>query len=126
MKTTASCMACTALTVLLLAGCESPPVTHRNPRSVALIMSGDFVSYSSQWHNARVSVVDVDGKPAKEPYGPVELSPGSHTVTLACDGTNTPYTLTVVAGEVYQFVVRAASGTRGCVGGLSRVRRTNP
>jgi hypothetical protein len=126
MKTIASRIACTTLAALLLASCESPPVTHRNPRSVALIMSGDFVSYSSTGFGARISVVEVDGKPVKEPYGPVELAPGRHTVMLACDGAHTPHTLTVAAGEVYQFVVRTRPGAKGCVGALSRVRKANP
>lgn len=110
----------------LTAGCESPPASGRTPRSGALIMSGDVVGYSSPGAGTRVSIVDVDGKPAKEAYGPLELAPGRHTVTLACDGVNTPHTLTVRAGEVYQFVVRAAPGAKGCAGALSRVRSTNP
>lgn len=126
MKTIACCIICLSLAAVLLAGCGSPPVEHRSPRSMALIMSGDFVSYSSQASGARVSVAEVDGKPVKEPYGPVELAPGRHTVTLACDGINTPHTLTFAAGEVYQFMFRATGGARGCVGALARVRRTNP
>ena len=115
-----------AATVALTAGCTSPPTANRNPRSVALIMSGDVVGYSSPGAGTRVSIKDVDGKPAKETYGPLELAPGRHTVTLACDGTDTPHTLTVRAGEVYQFVVRSSSGAKGCTGALSRVRSANP
>ena len=112
--------------VALTAGCESPPVTGRTPRSVALILSGDVVGYSSTGAGPRVSVVDIDGTPAKEPYGPLELAPGRHTVTLACDDAKAPHTLTVKAGEVYQFVVRTTPNTKGCTGALSRVRSTNP
>lgn len=126
MKTIAFTITGMALTITLLAGCGSPPVEHRSPRSMALIMSGDVVSYNAHVFGTSISVVDVDGKPVKEPYGPVELSPGRHVVTLACDGNNTARTLTVAAGEVYQFMARATPGARKCVGSLSRVRSTNP
>jgi hypothetical protein len=115
-----------AAVIASIAGCESPPTASRTPRSVALILSGDVVGYGSPGAGTRVSIKDVDGKPAKEAYGPLELAPGRHTVTLACDGTDTPHTLTVRAGEVYQFVVRSTSGAKGCTGALSRVRSTNP
>jgi len=114
------------LAILLLSNCAAPPAGNRNPRSVALIMSGDFMSYSSQGLGTRVSVVDVDGTPVKEPYGPVELAPGRHTVNIACDGTNTPHTLMFSAGEVYQFAARTRPGAKGCTGALARVRSTNP
>lgn len=117
-------MATAALAPLLLAGCAAPPAG--KPRSVALIMSGDFMSYGSQGVGTRVSVVDVDGKPVEEPYGPVELAPGRHTVNIACDGANTPHTLTVAAGEVYQFAARTKPGAKGCTGTLARVRSANP
>jgi hypothetical protein len=126
MKTTLFRIACPAFAILLLAGCASPLAGTRTPRSVALIMSGDVVGYSSPGFATRVSVADVDGKPVKEPYGPVELAPGRHTVTLACDSVNTPHALTVAAGEVYQFVARSSSGAKGCVGTLARVRTANP
>ena len=126
MKTTRFCVATTMLATLLLAGCAAPPAGNRNPRSVALILSGDVVSYSSPGFGARVSVVDVDGKTVKEPYGPVELAPGRHTVNIACDGANTPHTLTVAAGEIYQFTARTKPGAKGCTGALARVRSTNP
>ena len=109
-----------------VAGCAAPPAVNRTPRTVALILSGDVVSYSSQGLAARIRIVEVDGKPAAEPYGPVSLAPGRHAVTLACDGANTPHMLTVAAGEIYQFVARVKPGVKGCTGALSRVRSTNP
>jgi hypothetical protein len=114
----------TAALALLLAGCAAPPAG--KPRSGALIMSGNFMSYSAQGVGNRVSVVDVDGKPVTEPYGPVELAPGRHTVNIACDGATTPHTLSVAAGEVYQFTARTRPGAKGCTGALARVRSTNP
>ena len=69
--------------------------------------------------------VGVDGKPPAEPHGPVELAPGNHTITLACNGANTPHTLKFAAGEVYQFLARQLPG-KGCVATLARVRATNP
>ena len=126
MKATSASLASAVLAAILLAGCAAPPATARSPRTMAIIMSGDVVSYSSQATGPRISVVDVDGKPVKEPYGPVELAPGKHAVNLGCDGTNTPHTLTVKAGEVYQFATRAKSGVKGFTGALVRVRSTNP
>jgi hypothetical protein len=117
-------MATATLALLWLAGCAAP--TAGKPRSVALIMSGDFMSYSTQGVGNRVSVVDIDGKPVTEPYGPVELAPGRHTINIACDGANTSHTLTVAAGEVYQFTARTRPGAKGCTGALARVRSTNP
>jgi hypothetical protein len=117
-------LATVTLATQVLAGCAAPPAG--KPRSVALIMSGDFISYGSQGVGTRVSVLDVDGKPVKEPYGPVELAPGRHTVNIACDGANTPHTLTVAAGEVYQFAARTNPGAKGCTGTLARVRSANP
>ena len=117
-------IAIAALALLWLAGCAAPPAG--KPRSVALIMSGDFMSYGAQGVGNRVSVVDVDGKPVAEPYGPVELAPGRHTVNIACNGAHAPHTLTVAAGEVYQFTARARPGAKGCTGALARVRSTNP
>jgi hypothetical protein len=118
-------MALTVLAALALAACTADPV-NRSPRNVALIMSGDVVAYSAPGFGPRVSVVDVDGKPVKEPRGPVELTPGRHTVNLECDGANAPHTLTVAAGEIYQFAARTKPGARGCTGTLSRVRTANP
>lgn len=84
------------------------------------------MSYASPDVGTRISVVDVDGKPVKEPYGPIELEPGTHTVTLKCDGSLKTSTVTVSAGEVYQFSKLATPGVKGCVGSLSRVRSVNP
>jgi len=118
-------IACTAVAAILLAGCASPHSGNRSPRTTALIMSGDVVSYGSPGFGPRVSISEVDGKPVAEPYGPLELAPGQHTVTLACDGSTNPHTLTMAAGEVYQFLVRT-SGPKGCIATLARVRTTNP
>ena len=126
MKTNIYRIACTTLAAILLAGCVSPHTGNRSPRANALIMSGDVVGYSSPAHGPRVSITEVDGKPANEPYGPVELAPGRHTVVLACDGSTRPQTLNVAAGEVYQFLVRNSPGGKGCMGALARVRTTNP
>lgn len=115
-----------SLVALLIAGCAAPHSGNRNPRTVALILSGDIVSYSAPGLGARISVVDVDGKPVTEPQGPLELQPGRHTITLACDGTTKVHNLVVAAGEVYQFVARTTAGAKGCTGALSRVRTTNP
>src|SRR5258706_15055240 len=111
-----------ALALLWLAGCAAPPAG--KPRSGALIMSGDFMSYSAQGIGNRVSVVDVDGKPGTEPYGPVELTPGRHTGNIAGAGAKTPHTLSVAAGAVYQFTAHTRPGANGRTGSLARARST--
>lgn len=118
-------IACAALAAMVLAACASPHSGNRSPRATALILSGDVVSYGSPGFGPRVSIAEVDGKPVAEPYGPLELAPGRHTVKLACDGSTNPHTLTMAAGEVYQFLVRTA-GAKGCIATLARVRTTNP
>jgi hypothetical protein len=113
-----------ALVAVWLAGCAAPPAG--KPRTGAIIMSGDFWSYSAQRAGSRVKVVDVDGSPVKEPYGPVELAPGRHAVNLECDGVAAPQLVNVAAGEVYQFAARTQPGVKGCTGTLTRVRSVNP
>lgn len=126
MKTNPSRIALTAMAVTLMAGCAAAPGPGHELKNVALIMSGDVVSYATADVGTRISVVDVDGKPVKAPYGPIELEPGTHTVTLKCDGALKTSTVTVAAGEVYQFSKLTTPGVKGCVGSLSRVRSVNP
>jgi hypothetical protein len=110
----------------LLAGCAATPSASRQPRSVAIIMSGDVVAYGAQSLGTTISIVDVDGARVAEPYGPVELKPGKHTVTLKCDGATTAQNVNVRAGEVYQFAKSSPPGAKGCTGSLSRIRTANP
>src|SRR4051812_27402298 len=113
------------LAAALIAACAAPTV-NRSQRSFALIVSGDVVSLSSAAYGSRVGLVEVDGAPAKEMYGPVQLAPGRHTVKLSCGGTSNAQTLTMAAGEIYQFSARTTPGVKGCSGALSRVRTSNP
>jgi hypothetical protein len=126
MRSNLSRLALTVMLAALLAGCASAPSSGRQLRSVALIMSGDVVSYNSHGAGTAISIVDVDGKPAAEPYGPVELKPGKHAMTLKCDTSVKTHILTVSAGEVYQFAKASSTGVKGCTGSLTRVRSTNP
>ena len=126
MKIPISRIALMAAVVALVAGCASAPAPGHHLRNIALITSGDIVSYSATGSTAGVSVVDVDGKPVSEPYGPIELAPGSHSVTMKCNDTVKTHKMTVAAGEVYQFNKVTTPGVKGCVGALSRVRSTNP
>ena len=89
-------------------------------------MSGDVVSYSSSGTGSPASIVELDGKPPTDPYGPLELKPGQHMVVLKCDNSTKTYAIAVVAGELYRFVARTAPDVKGCVPALSRVRTTNP
>lgn len=103
-----------AATTALMAGCGSAPTTSRHLRDVALITSGDVVAYSAPGTtNIGVTVVDVDGKPVNEPYAPIELKPGSHTVTVKCDDINKTLTRTFAAGEVYQLNRGTLPGVKG-------------
>ena len=113
------------LVAALLAACTAPTV-NRSQRNFALIVSGDVVSLSSASYGSRVGLLEVDGAAAKEMYGPVELAPGRHTVKLSCGGSSNSHTLTMAAGEIYQFVARTTPGVKGCSGALARVRTSNP
>jgi hypothetical protein len=110
----------------LLAGCAATPSSGRQPRSVAIIMSGDVVAYGAQSYGTSISIVDVDGTPVTEPYGPVEMKPGRHIVTLKCDGATHMYGVNALAGEVYQFAKAPSPVTKGCTASLRRMRTTNP
>ena len=126
MKSTGIRTALAALAVALIAACGTPPAVNRAPRTVAHIVSGDVVSYSSASYGARVSMVELDGMPVAEPYGPVELKPGQHIVSLKCDSTTKSYAIAATAGQVYLFVTRSAPDVKGCIPALVRVRSTNP
>ena len=126
MKIQAFRVALLSATVTLTVGCASTSTSTsaptRNLRNVALITSGDIVSYTSMGSDPAISLVDVDGKPVAEPHGLIELVPGTHSVTMKCYDTVRTHKVTVRAGEVYQFNKVTKPGVRGCVGALSRVR----
>ena len=114
------------IAVLLLAGCAAQPAASGRLKSGAIITSGDTVSYTSADSASGVSVTEIDGKPVDSPYGPIELAPGKHTVTMKCGDAVKTNAVTVAAGEVYQFGKIASPGVKGCVGSLLRVRAVNP
>ncbi len=114
------------LTIALLGACGSPLAQPRGPRDVAHIYSGDVVSYNSQGSRSRVQVINIDGRPIENGYGPLEIPPGNHTINLNCDGAPQALDLIVAQGEIYRFVERTTAGVKGCVARLSRVRRANP
>lgn len=110
------------MVAMLAAGCAAPPAPGERLKGVALIASGDTVSFSFAGSVPDIVVVDVDGSPTDKPYGPIELTPGPHTVTLKCGDTRRPTNLTVKAGEIYQFNRVQAAGGKGCIANLSRMR----
>ena len=114
-----------ALAVMLMAGCSTQPVAGGRLKSMAIITSGDTVSYTSA-DGFGVSVTEIDGKPVDSPYGPIELAPGKHEVAMKCGDTVKINTVTVAAGEVYQFNKIVSPGVKGCVGSLLRIRSVNP
>ena len=110
-----------AIAVTFLASCAAEPVSTEGLMSFAVITSGDTVSYASAGSGPTISIVEVDGKPVDRPYGPIHLEPGTHSVTMKCDGSNRTSSITVSAGEVYQFNKVITPGVKGCAGSLSRV-----
>jgi hypothetical protein len=127
MKTRLSYIAAVASAVTMLAGCGTAQPSSQHLRSVALITSGDVVVYAAPGpSNIGVSIIEIDGRPVSEPYGPIELMPGIHTVMLKCDETVKALTRTFAGGEVYQFNRATTPGVKGCIGTLSILRAFNP
>ena len=110
----------------LLAGCATGSLPGRPPNTkVALITSGDTYFTGTTRFGPEISVVEIDGKLVDKPYGIIELEPGMHSVVMRCGNTIKTRTVTVSAGEVYQFAMITTPGVRGCAGSLSRVRPVN-
>lgn len=119
MKITKHCIATFAVT--LIAGCAMQPVRTDRLDKAAIITSGSTNLKAVARFRPMVSVVQIDGKPVDKPYGPIELAPGPHSVTMKCGDSTKTSPVTVAAGEVYEFEFAAAPGGKGCVGSLSRV-----
>ena len=120
MRITKHCF--TAIAVTLVAGCAMQPVRTDRLDNAAIITSGTTNMKGVARFRSMVSVVDIDGKPVDKPYGPIELVPGRHSVTMKCGDSTKTSPLTVAAGEVYEFAYETPSGVKGCVGSLTRVR----
>lgn len=119
-------IALTTIAVMLIAGCAIKPVSKDRLSKVAVITSGDTNIRSLTKFGRLITVVAIDGVPNDKPYGPIELEPGTHSVTMKCgDATNTS-TLTVLPGEVYQFAMVTTPGVKGCSANLSRVQEASP
>ncbi len=122
MKITRYCIASIAVAVTLLGGCAMQPVRTDRLDKVAIITSGNTNAKAVARFRPIVSVVEIDGKPVDKPYGPIELAPGPHSVTMKCGDSTKTGSMTVAAGEVYEFTFATTPGVPGCVGSLSRVR----
>ncbi|MEK7230630.1 MAG: nuclear transport factor 2 family protein [Pseudomonadota bacterium] len=120
MKITEHCVAMIAVT--LVAGCAMQPVRTDRLDRVAIITSGSTNIGAVARFRPVVSVVEIDGKPVAKPYGPIELAPGPHSVTMKCGDSTKTSSVTVAAGEVYEFAFATTPAVKGCVGSLSRVR----
>ena len=110
---------------MILFGCAAPPAPNDRLRSVALVTSGDTVSFAFAGSVPAIVVVEIDGSPTDKPYGPIELKPGPHSVTMKCGDSLRSSNLTVRAGEIYQFNKIVSPGVKGCVASLSRMRSAN-
>lgn len=113
-----------AIAVALIAGCATRPVPTDRLNRVAIITSGNTNLFSLIKFGPVISVVDVDGKPVDRRYGPIELEPGTHSVTMQCGDETKAIKVTVAAGEVYRFAHVTTPGVKGCSGSLSRVSST--
>ena len=100
----------------LMAGCATPPQGNRPASKVAYVTSG-ATSFGPQ-----ITVVEIDAKAVAAPADPLELQPGMHTLKMKCGENVSTYALTVRAGEIYQYVMRAATDGKGCRAALARVR----
>lgn len=119
-KATKSLSAIAALAILLLAGCATQSVPSERLNHVAVVTSGG----TNLWTLGRmptISVVEVDGTPPANAYGPIELVPGPHKLKMKCGSNITETQVTVAAGEVYEFSV-VMGGPGGCQGSLYRVQ----
>ena len=126
MKIAKHYIASIAIAVTLIAGCALGPVRTDRLDKVAIITSGNTNVMALTRFGPVISLVEIDGKPVESRYGPVELEPGAHTVTMKCGDATKTNTVKVVAGEVYQFAMVTTPGVKGCVGSLSRVRTAKP
>ena len=115
-----------AIAATLIAGCATERVTTDQLKRVAILTSGDTNFFALTRFGPVISVVEIDGKPIDKPYGPIELEPGTHLVTMKCGDAIKTNSVTVSAGEVYQFAIVTNPGVKGCLGSLSRVRSVNP
>ena len=111
-----------AIAAALLAGCASPPQGQRPAGKVAFITSGDTYFYGATRFGQDVMVTELDGKPVATRTDPIELQPGVHSLRMKCGENVSTHTLTVRAGEIYQYLVRPAPGGKGCAAALARVR----
>jgi len=59
-------------------------------------------------------LVEIDGKPVAKPYGPIELAPGPHSVTMKCGDSTKTSSVTVGGGECMNLplLLRRCPGMR--------------
>lgn len=106
----------------LMAGCATPPQGNRPASKVAYVTSGGTYFYGATSFGPQITVVEIDAKAVAAPADPLELQPGTHTLKMKCGENVSTYALTVRAGEIYQYVMRAATDGKGCRAALARVR----
>ena len=69
-----------------------------------------------------ISVVEVDGVPPANSYGPIELSPGPHVIKLKCSDNVSEQKIDAAAGEIYEFAVVSGGRPSACRGSLIRTK----
>jgi len=108
--------------VVILAGCASPTQGNRPSGKVAYITSGETYFYGATRYGQSMAVLEIDGKPVTTPADPLELQPGRHVLKMRCGDSVSNHTLDARAGDIFQYAMRPASGGKGCVATLERVR----
>lgn len=110
--------------IAVLAGCATPPPGGRPASKVAYITSGDTYFYGATRHAQDIAVVELDGAAVAAPADPLVLQPGRHALKLKCGDNVSTQTISVRAGEIYQFAMRTPPSGKGCEAALQRVRGT--
>jgi len=114
---------CSLAFALVITSCAAKPIPQARLSKSAFITAGD----TNMWLIAggkTVSVVDVDGTAPENGQGPIELSPGTHTIKMKCNEVVSDQEITVAAGDVYQFSVYVDPNDHHVEGRLQKIRST--
>lgn len=114
------------IAVALIAGCAVRSVPTDRLERVAVITSGDINLRSVLRFGPKIKVIEIDGISTPKPYGPIELEPGTHKVTMTCGNATNTVAVNALAGEEYRFAMVTNPGVEGCSASLSRTREASP
>ena len=66
-----------------------------------------------------VHITAIDGKHVTLAKGPIAVHPGTHTITMKCDGSSNSFKLNFKVGGIYEYAL--GEGPEGCFGTLFKV-----